>query len=87
MNDSISESVSDYEGALELLQNQKYKAASNQLTWDEDSTLKAELERLGELIGNHSEMVGGKLGQVLSNYEDRLIDELAKKASGEGENR
>jgi len=75
---------SDYEGAIEALQNQKYTAAANQISKDEHATLKAELERLGELMGNHSNMVGGKLGEVLSNYEDRLIDELAEKASEGG---
>jgi hypothetical protein len=77
---------SDYEGALEDLQNHKYNAAANQIASDEDMKLKAELERLGELMGNHSKHVSGKLGAVLSNYEDRLIDELAKKASEEGDN-
>ena len=77
--------ISDYDGALQALQNQKYKAAANQLNSDEDMKLKAELERLGELMGNHSQMVGGKLGEVLSNYEDRLLDELAQKASEEGD--
>lgn len=48
--------------------------------------LKGELERLHELIGSRSEIVSGSLGGVLSNYIDRLIDDLAKKAHKEGEN-
>lgn len=80
----MTESISDYEAALELLQNHRYKAASNQITSEEDQKLKAELERLGELMGDHSKHVSGKIGQVISNYEDRLIDELAKKASEQG---
>jgi hypothetical protein len=47
--------------------------------------LKGELERLDELIGSRSQMVSGALGAVLSNYTDRLIDDLAKKAHEEGE--
>jgi len=75
--------TSDYEGALEALQENKYGGAANQISSDQDMKLKAELERLNELVGNHSKMIGGKLGQVISNYEDRLIDDLAKKASEE----
>jgi uncharacterized protein YbgA (DUF1722 family) len=81
----MTESISDYEGALELLENHRYNAAANQIISDEDGKLKAELERLGELIGDRSKHVSGKLGQVISNYEDRLIDELAEKASEQSE--
>ena len=71
------------ESALECLENNKYGAGANMLSKTDESELQAEFERLDELLGNHSEMVGGKLGSVIGNYEDRLIDELARKISEE----
>ena len=71
----------NYEAALEHFQDNRYGRAAQEIDADEDMDLRAELERLGELLGNHSYVIGGKLGQVISNYGDRLIDELARKAS------
>ena len=73
------------ESSIELIQEGKYGAAAKQLGKIDESQLQAECERLNELVGNHSEMLGGKLGEVISNYEDRLIDELAQKAYKEGD--
>lgn len=77
---------SDYEQALEALQNQNYEEAANHIRSSEDKDvgidgvyLEGELERLDELVGSHSEMVSGALGGVLTNYTDRLIDDLLKK--------
>ena len=71
----------NYEAALEHFQSNRYGRAAQEIDADEDTDLRAELERLGELLGDHSDVIGGKLGQVISNYEDRLIKELARKAS------
>ncbi|QLG62023.1 hypothetical protein [Halorarum salinum] len=69
-----------YEDAVTYVQNNKYGAAAEALSKTGDSQLQAECERLSELMGNHTEMLGGTLGQVISNYTDRLLDELARKA-------
>jgi hypothetical protein len=74
----------NYKAALEHFQKNRYCRAAQKIDVDEDMDLRAELERLGELLGNHSDVIGGKLGQVISNYGDRLIDELARKASDKG---
>lgn len=74
----------NYEAALEHFQNNRYGRAAQEIDADEDMHLRAELERLAELLGDHSDVIGGKLGQVISNYGDRLIDELARKASDMG---
>ena len=74
----------NYEAALEHFQSNRYGRAAQEIDADEEMDLRAELERLSELLGDHSDVIGGKLGQVLSNYGDRLIDELARKASDKG---
>lgn len=61
----------DREKALEKVREREFHAASKFLNPEEDFKLIAELESIGDLV---------------SNYEDRLIDDLAKKIYEEGEN-
>lgn len=78
--------MTDYEQALEHFQNSNYAKSLRFIDSEEDMLLYAEIERLSELVGDHTDgMIGGKLGQVLSNYEDRIMDELAMKAAEEVE--
>lgn len=74
--------MTDYEQALEHFREAEYAQALRYIPKDEEMELYAEIERLSELLGDFSDgMIGGKLGQVVSNYEGRIIDDLARKAS------
>lgn len=61
----------EYEKALEHVQNQEFFKALAYLNKEEDKELFAELDYLASAV---------------SNYQDRLVDDLAKKISEEGEN-
>lgn len=63
--------------ALEHLRNHEYEKALEYINKDHYMELYAEVQRIHELVGENQ--VSGKLGQVISNYTDRLIDDIAKK--------
>jgi hypothetical protein len=68
--DNMTES--NYEQALEHIQNQEFHQALKKLDSAHDTTLYAEVERLAYT------------SDAISNYADRLIEELAKKISEKG---
>ena len=72
--------MTDYKTALEQVRKHNYRTALEYLDPEEDMNLYAEIERIADWVGG-SPLVDGVTGQVLSNYQDRLIDDLAKKHS------
>lgn len=70
--------MSHFQKALRAAQNENYGSAADHLSETEEFELEAEFERLEQLLGNNTNLLSGKLGQVISNYNERLIEELAQ---------
>lgn len=73
-------SAEQYDEIIGYAEQANYGEAAEKLRQVGDEKLAAEFERLSELVGNYAEMVSGALGHVISNYEDRLLDDLARKS-------
>lgn len=73
---------SNYKEVLEALQDEDFKTALENLDSEEDMKLYAEIEALHDMTLAGEEKLNDTQIRVVSNYEDRLIQQLARRVHG-----
>lgn len=75
-------SEKDYTEVLEAIQDEDYKTALEHLDSEEDRRLYAEIEALKDMLTGGIESLNDTQVRVVSNYEDRIIQQLARNVHG-----
>lgn len=73
---------SNYQAVIQGINDQDYKTALENIDSEEDMKLYAEIEALKDMTLAGEEKLNDTEIRVVSNYEDRIIQQLARKVNG-----